>query len=163
MLYPSKAAGNVLRAELSTSPFTQSKPMTAAQKLGLKFEARVLLDFELKIENFTSHPAFKFRSAGFPYDQYAIPDGIAWSSDRSIATLIECKLRHSEDGEFQLLKRYLPIIRKIYPSVECFNLLEVTSSFDPSVRHTRVIEQVRDPAAWVQSYHPGLLGIHIWL
>lgn len=104
---------------------------SAAQRAGLRYEAKALKHLDQVLPLFLSHLPFCFL-AEYGAER-CIPDGVAISSrDRSLLTLIEIKHRHSADAWFQLKYLYWPVVRAAFPRHR-IQLLEVCGSYDPAV------------------------------
>ena len=119
---------------------TNSKGSNASARRGLRFEAKVLKEFQaLYGSRFISQFPFFFQeemTAQLRRGQRGkiITDGLLFSSDWQKVCVVEVKLRHTADAYFQTTKFYKPIIEKAFGS--CFEVftLEVVQQYDPRVR-----------------------------
>jgi hypothetical protein len=162
-VHAKREAGDVQRAELLEFKLKHpnaAKRRSYAQQLGLRYERKVLVHLlETLDKNVIFQPAFRFRSAGTAFDQFAIPDAL-YLSPSNVLTIFEIKLRHTADAWYQLKRLYLPIIQKAYPAIDRINLVEICANYDNSIKlpSTTIVD---DLAAWTAEARPQF-GVYLW-
>lgn len=129
---------------LGDGPFGRTpslKGKTAAQKLGIRYERKVLRALQAEWgEAFLASPWFKYEDAsGLHWCQ---PDGVL-KREKS-ATIFEVKARFSSDGWYQLRKLYAPVVKKAF-LLERVNFVLVCRSFDPSTPFPEDFELISSP------------------
>lgn len=118
------------------------RPLAAAAKAGVRFEARVVSTLsEQYRQRFISNLPFTFKTCSA--QGKAIPDGLLFSSNGSEASIVEIKLRHSGDAWWQLERFYLPIVRE---ALRVFRItaVEVVKHFDPWVKLPKQVALLGD-------------------
>lgn len=158
--HSTRVAGEVYSAELiDFKPKASHAKRSVAQQLGLRYERRALVHLAGELERpVTFHPAFRFRSEGKYFDQFAIPDALYLSSS-NVLTIFEIKLKHTSDAWHQLKKLYLPIVAKVYPEAK-INLCEICSSYDRSVQIPKAT--IIDNLAEFTSTPTDYFGVYLW-
>lgn len=133
-------------------------PRSAAAKLGVRFEAKVVRALSSTYGNrFVSGLPFFFQTCGTR--GRAIPDGLLFAARGRGLVIIEVKLRHSTDAWHQLEEFYLPIVREAgWPfDVTC---LEVCKYYDPAVRLPKAVAFVSSAEEALEvreCFHPVLI------
>lgn len=102
---------------------------TAAQRLGLAYEQRVIdvLSSIYAARFFHSTPLLFEDRRGL---HRCIPDGVLRVNDVTIV-IIEIKLRHTVRAWWQLEKLYLPVLRQLAPGAQ-IHRAEICRSYDPA-------------------------------
>jgi hypothetical protein len=158
--HSTRIAGEVYSAELiDFKPKPSHAKKSVAQQLGLRYERRALVHLAAELEKpVVFHPAFRFRSEGKQFDQFAIPDALYISSS-NVLTIFEIKLKHTADAWHQLKKLYLPIVAKAYPGYE-INLCEICASYDRGVQIPKatIIDLLPAFAATPTDF----FGVYLW-
>lgn len=146
-----KAAGAILcaRADLTSPQCVSSAPVatpskhSAAQKLGLRYETRVVQFIEQYYRLIPQCPIhFKFSPAKW---RTIIPDILVFSSDCRYLVVCEIKRQHSADA-YNQLEFYRPIVEKAFPFCRVATL-EICGNF----------YSVKLPVA--ENYHVGIDSI----
>lgn len=133
-------------------------PRSAAAKLGVRFEAKVVKSLSSTYGNrFVSGLPFFFQTCSTR--GRAIPDGLLFAQTSRSLVLIEVKLRHSTDAWHQLERFYLPIVSEaLWPfRVSC---LEICRYYDPSVRLPKKVAFVASAEEALETrecFHPVLI------
>jgi hypothetical protein len=140
----------------------ESKPSKVrnARSLGLLYERKVLKFLTNNYPLFVSHLPFYFN--GSCSSGKAIPDGVAFSFDLSIITIVEVKLSHGTDGWHQLTNLYLPIVRKSFPKL-IVKRLEITRSPDMTISLPGAALLLNDFKSFFNSKEGvDTLGVYSW-
>lgn len=132
--------------------------VTAAQKLGARYESKVHVELEKQ---------FKHRYEKAPLLSYidqiggaaCIPDAILRNPGRILA--IEVKSQHMAESHWQLRGRYEPILRWIFPE-QSILLLEICRSLDAAAPYPESYTSVEDISQFVESGKDGELGVLQW-
>ena len=116
---------------------------TAAQKLGLAYEQRVIDVLEaIYGDNFRAAPSILYEDRSGT--RMAIPDGIL-RIDSSLV-VIECKLSHCEKAWWQLTRLYAPLLLRLAVPGTRISTVEVCRTFDPAITFP-------GPAVLIESLH----------
>ncbi len=154
-----RVAGDVERA---TAMWSRSPPQanghTYAQKAGLRYERKALTHLATLHPQFIDHLPFIFIAEGDR--KTAIPDGICFSKDLDQLTIVEIKLRHTEEAWQQLNLLYLPVVARAFPRHK-IKLLEVVRWFEPETTIPGPTMQVIDAGMHFESDDFDY-GIYIW-
>lgn len=130
--------GEVIDAKLlqGVPSFVQGAPTRrkGARGVGLRYERKVQLKLCSDFDNYMPGPWFEYKTSDEPKRiNYAQPDGILIDIERGVITIAEIKLRHTVEAYFQLLDKYLPIVRMFFNNSEdlwSFAVCEVTKWYD---------------------------------
>lgn len=154
-----RSAGCVAR---STAMWQRTPPKasgrTWAQKAGLRYERKALLHLASQHPNFIDHLPFVYISEGDR--KTAIPDGICFAKDLDHLTIIEIKLKHTDEAWHQLNLLYLPVVQRAFPSHK-IKLLEVVRWYEPTTELPGKTLQVIDAGMHFESSDFDY-GIYIW-
>lgn len=119
--------GEIREARWEPSGTTASVGMTAAQKAGLRYEARAQDWLATQLQgSYHVAPYLHFRDDSGP--RTAIPDGISFGFRE--ATIFEIKSQHTHAAWWQLRRLYEPVVKKL-GGIDFVRCVEVTRSFDP--------------------------------
>lgn len=121
---------------------------SSAKAAGLRYERKIQSRLSKDHQLFLPHLVFAFHSS---YGrERCIPDGVAISTrDPSLLTIIEIKLRHTEDAWYQLNDLYLPVVRKALPNHK-IQLLEICKFYDPAIKLPGPFTLVYDVEAFIE-------------
>ena len=167
-VYSKRQAGIVLASRPLWGTFPPvSHGVTAAQKLGLRYEEKALNYLENVCKQAISHLGFTYVSEearGKRGTYFCWPDAIIFNSDLSVLTIVEIKRHHTVDAYVQLKYLYLPVISKAFPGklVQC---MELCQYFDPSIRFpsaTAVLTSDEDLLKVVEAKRPSAMSVCIW-
>ncbi len=163
--------GDVLEAEMLTG---QPKFVNSGRRrrgrmgAGLRYEAKVQRDFLGRFDGYMPAPWFRYTTSDAPRRvNYAQPDGILVNVEQGKITICEIKYSHCAEAYFQLVDKYLPIVRKFFNNSEqessgaaslwSFATVEVVYWYDCAVAFPtkpKLRERVRDVRV-------GELAVHI--
>ncbi len=141
------------------------KPKSAAARMGLRFEAKVLAELSRRYpRTFCSGVPFSFTELSvngtYSRPSTAIPDGLLLAPNSRALCIVEIKLRHTGDAWHQLNRFYLPILRKCFPRALHLRVLEICANYDPGIKlpgGTSILGDVEDIWDTPTSTHPVLL------
>lgn len=154
-----RVAGDVEKARpMWSKPPPKASGTTYAQKAGLRYERKALRHLAGLHPNFIEHLPFIFLAEG--RRQRAIPDGICFSKCLDQLTIIEIKLRHTDDAWMQLNLLYLPVVQRAFPSHK-IKLLEVVRWYEPNTELPGKTMQIIDAGMHFESDDFDY-GIYIW-
>lgn len=132
--------GEVVEAEmLSGRPkFVNSgRRRRGRMGLGLRYEAKVQRHFLDGFDGYMPGPWFKYTTSDEPKRiNYAQPDGLLVNIEKGKITICEMKYTHCAEAYFQLVDKYLPIVRKF------FNNSEKETDGDPQLWRFATVEVV---------------------
>lgn len=121
---------------LGTPSFVRPGKARGAKAAGLRYERKILDAFSAEHLHFIRSPWFRYTlrtMAGRHY--YAQPDGLFVDVARGRITIVEIKYQHVVDAYFQLIDKYIPIVRKFFgDELWQYSVLEVVQWFDPHVQ-----------------------------
>ena len=143
-------------SKVSHPPFTpRTKSRIAKFSRGLKYEQIVHTRLsELYDKEFQPGPWFCYKSEADERRKYCQLDGILSRADGSLV-LLEVKYNHTPDAYFQLNNLYLPVVRKLYPTVD-MALCEVVKWYDPATvfpSPVQLLPRIHEAKAGVFSVH----------
>ena len=141
-----------------SKPPPKARGHTYAQKAGLRYERKALQHLVSLHPNFLEHLPFLYLSEG--KRKMAIPDGICFSRHLDCLTIIEIKVRHTEEAWHQLNLLYLPVVKRAFPQHK-IKLLEVVRWYEPEIKLPGNTMQVIDPGMHFESEDYDY-GIYIW-
>lgn len=124
-----------VRFEDEPPAFTRiPQTIRAAQAAGLRFERKVHTWLHLTYATYLSSPWISYIDKRQPsLRRYAQPDGILFRPEDGLLILIEIKLHHTPYALTQLRDKYLPLIRRLFPSsLWTYACCEVVRWYDPS-------------------------------
>lgn len=141
--------------KVSHPPFIQKKRRTGKFARGVKYEKEVHLRLEKQYGvEFEPGPWYCYKAEHEERKKFCQLDGILHRPDGSLV-LLECKYNHCPDAFFQLTNLYLPVVRKLYPTVD-LALCEVVKWYDPAVVFPSAITllpRIHEAKAGVFSVH----------
>ncbi len=158
--------GRVSAVSLSRSGFARTRGSgganghTAAQHSGLRYEDKAQEWLCATLPDYVRSPWVRFvEHTEFGDDKRAcVPDGLLLQPPN--AFVFEIKIRHTTDAWFQLRRLYAPVIAAL-PRIDRVFLIEVCSSFDPSVLNPEPIARILDIERFCESpWHP--YGVFVW-
>jgi len=127
---------------------------------GLRYEAKVQRHFLEGFDGYMPGPWFRYTTSDAPKrTNYAQPDGILIDVEAGKITICEMKYSHCAEAYFQLVDKYLPIVRKFFNNSEIweFATVEVVYWFDCAVAfptEPRLRERMQDARV-------GELAVHV--
>ena len=140
------------------------KPKSAAAKMGLRFEGKVLKSLQQRYPlTFQTGVPISFQRKHGEYYQRpetAIPDGLLIRESSKTLLVVEIKLRHSVDAWSQLNRFYLPLLRKVHGDSLVLRTIEICRFYDPGVRlpvEKEVILGVEEAFELPPTCHPVLI------
>ena len=104
--------------------------------MGLRYEAKCHTHLEDEFDGYIRSPWFRYTTSDEPKRiNYAQPDGLIVDIERGQITICEMKYRHCADAYFQLLDKYLPIVRLFFNNSEIwtFATVEIVHWYDCAV------------------------------
>jgi len=139
--------GEVLEAELlvDVPKFIKSgRRRRGARGVGLRYEAKVQKHLLGEFDGYIPGPWFRYTTSDQPKRiNYAQPDGLLVNLTAGKITICEIKYNHCAEAYFQLVDKYLPIVRKFFnnsgketdgdPQLWRFATVEVVYWFDCAV------------------------------
>lgn len=148
--------GPLRHVRWKSSGATAGQGMTAAQKAGLRYEA--------KAQDYLSRTLGRaYNIAPFLHfdDHYvartAVPDGIYFGLGAN-AFIFEIKISHTPDAWWQLRKLYQPVVEEL-DFVRSVTVIEVVKSLDPSVPFPEETYQIRGVEGLIPSPR---FNVFIW-
>lgn len=143
-----------------TPSFAQAhRRARGAKGQGLRFERSVQAHFGNLFDHYVPGPWFAYRTRYRPgVWNYAQPDGLLFDFQKGLLTIVEIKYSHTPDAYFQLVDKYLPLMRQwLDPKLWSFATCEVVywydkaTSFPCEIRLCKTIDLTK----------PGEFGVHI--
>jgi len=128
--------GEVLTAELlqGVPKFVRSGRRRRGRKgVGLRYEARVQKQLLKQFPGYMPGPWFKYTTDDEPArENYAQPDGLIVDVEKGQITICEMKYNHCAEAYFQLVEKYLPIVRVFFnnPDIWKFATVEIVYWYD---------------------------------
>ena len=129
--------------------------------MGLRYEKKVHAHFSALHDGYIASPWFRYTTDDEPRRQnYAQPDGLIIDVEGGRIYIIEVKYNHCAEAYFQLVDKYLPIVRLFFNNSEMWTFLtcEVVYWYDCHTAfptQPKLRENVLDT-------RPGELGVHVW-
>lgn len=106
---------------------------TRAQQAGLRYEMQVHTELMRDFSTYLPSPWISFHANGRMF--WAQPDGLLFHPQQGIVTLIEIKLHHTDAAYWQLMRKYLPLVRCLFPPhLWRYSLCEVVRWYDPHIK-----------------------------
>jgi hypothetical protein len=144
-----------------TPSFAQAhRRARGAKGQGLRYEARVQSHFGRTFGDFyLPGPWFSYRTKFYPNQwNYAQPDGLLFDFERGQLTILEMKYTHTSDAYFQLIDKYLPLMRAFLGTeLWSFATCEVVWWYDKAIAFPCPI-RLRKEISLVQ---PNEFAVHI--
>lgn len=143
----------VVEAEFCSAPaFTGGRNPSALARKGLRYERKIHEHFSAIFPPRSGAPLyFPARWIRYvtsdPRDtgwRYAEPDGLLLDFDRSLLTIVEAKLTHTQYAWWGLRRLYEPLLRKIFGSRWRVAVCEVCRYYDPGVPWPEPFTLIRD-------------------
>lgn len=131
--------GDVLTAKILNGKPSFVKGTTrkrGAKGMGLRYEKRVHRHFLSLYDGYMPGPWFQYTTSDQPSRvNYAQPDGILVDIPSGQITIVEIKYNHCVEAYFQLMDKYLPIVRKFFNNEDLwrFATVEVCNWYDCAV------------------------------
>jgi len=148
-----------LASRAPTFAMRKRKP-TAAQLAGLKFE-REALSFLCSTSNglFVPRPWFRYMVTGENELRWCQPDGLLFAPYSGIITIVEIKIRHTNDAWKKLSGLYAAVTEALFPaSLWQIALCEFTRMYDCAV----ACEAQPHLVSQVSEVCPGEFGVVTW-
>ena len=144
----------------SEGPFDPERfQRTGARGAGNRYERKAQLWFE---ERYSSHyrrsPWIKFVCEDSPRTRWAQPDGLLVDNTANRVTVIEFKIRHTQNAWWGLRKLYEPLVRFIFGGGCHYSVCEVCKTFDFATAWPEPFVMVEDP----MSLPIDAFGVHVW-
>lgn len=136
----------------------QASKLSAAQKLGLRYEAKTLEYLEHAFPGFLAHLPFSYRDGSSLSS--IIPDGVIFDTNSRRLYVVEIKLRHSLHAWFQL-NSYREIISKAFPDFEVYRL-EIVKNYYPEVPINEKFDIISDLKTWIDLDEKASYAIQIF-
>ena len=118
-------------------PFELGRPQTKRQRLGLKYERKVLekLGEEFGLA-FIPSPWWEYQEG--TRTAYCQMDGVLVLEESSTLLIVECKYSHTVEAFWQLENVYVPVLKAFLAGSRMqIATVEVVKWFDPAVRYPR--------------------------
>lgn len=152
---------NIWDVGWSTTIVAKPEARTAAQKLGLRYEKKILswLAEEEVLGKFpiTRGPCLKFRDGH--QHRICFPDAVVKIGERR-HLIVEIKFQHMPEAWWQLRQLYEPVLKAGFPSHE-FVLLEICRTFDPHTPFPEPPHLLESPSQFC-SLLPGPIYVLPW-
>jgi len=97
--------------------------------------------YEERAQKYLSHrhgqayvpsPWFQYKETNETRVRYCQPDGLLFSKDLSVITIVEVKLKHTAKAWWQLKHKYLQVVRYCYPWAT-IHFVELVKWYDISI------------------------------
>jgi hypothetical protein len=128
--------------------------------LGIRYEGKVQEHLHgLYGDLYVPSPWFKFQRRDGIWN-YAQPDGLLFDFHRGLVTIVEVKYSHTSEAYFQLIDKYVPLLRTFLPNKALWQIAtcEVVNWFDKSIAYPCEIKLRKT----VDLARPGEFAVHIW-
>ncbi len=102
-------------------------------------------------------PWFQFMEAGDSRIGYCQPDGLLFANDLSQVTIVEIKLRHTDQAWWQLRHKYGPVLKYVYPWMR-IAYCELVQWYDIAIPFPEAVE-LRPQIGLAR---PGPIQVTIW-
>ena len=141
-------------------PFVKKRRRRGRKGVGIRYEAKVqrYLCDRFGYE-YVPSPWFKYSVAERPtVVNYAQPDGLLIQPQRGTITVVEIKYNHCSESYFQLVDKYLPLVKALF-GIELwrFPLVEVVKWFDRDTSYPADYRLCKD----IDVCRTSEIGIHI--
>lgn len=162
--------GEVLEVEMlrGVPKFIQSGRRRRGRKgVGLRYEAKVHKHLLDEFDGYIPSPWFRYTTSDSPRRvNYAQPDGLIIDIEKGMITICEMKYSHCAEAYFQLLDKYLPIVRKFFNNSDRksdgiewrFATVEIVYWFDCAVAFPTTPER----RSRLQDVREHELAVHVW-
>jgi len=142
--------------------FVQSGRRRRGRKgVGLRYEAKVHDHLLSEFDGYIPSPWFRYTTSDEPRRiNYAQPDGLIVDVERGKITICEMKYSHCAEAYYQLLDKYLPIVRRFFNNSEIweFATVEIVYWYDCAVAFpTTPARRSR-----LQDVRVNELAVHVW-
>src|SRR3990172_5908545 len=134
LVEPSDVSWAAFASRAPAFTYRRRKP-TAAQLAGLRFE-REALSFLCSVYPgfFVPRPWFRYMVTGENELRWCQPDGLLFSPRSGVLTIVEIKIRHTNDAWQKLSGLYASVVQALFPSqLWQVALCEFTRMFDCAV------------------------------
>lgn len=136
-----------------------SSGLTAAQKAGLRYEAKAQLHLRELLTDYCPSPIFYFIDDNG--SRKCVPDGIYLPRKFGDPIFVfEIKTQHMPEAWFQLRKLYEPVVRAKFP-LSPVGCIEVCRSFDPEMQFPEKPVLLDDIQQAVRR-ETRSLGVYVW-
>lgn len=128
--------------------------------VGLRYEAKVQKYFSDTFGyEYLPGPWFEYSVQDRPrVINYAQPDGLLIQPKRGVVTVVEIKYNHCPESYFQLVDKYLPLVRQFFGSdIWEFPLVTVVKWYDRDTSYPASI-RLRDS---IENCSTSEIGVHI--
>lgn len=155
--------GEVIYAEIlqGIPSFVRSGRRRRGKKgVGLRYEAKCHKHFAKLYDNYVASPWFRYATSDEPARiNYAQPDGLLIDLQLGLVTIVEIKYSHCSDAYFQLVEKYLPIVKKFFNNSELwdFATVEVVNWYDFAVVFPTTVKL----RPQIDLVRPNELAVHI--
>jgi len=144
---------------LGAPSFVRPSRAKGAKAVGLRYERKVLTFFAEKHAHFVASPWFRYTLRAFPGRvNYAQPDGLFIDPGAGLVIIVEVKYAHTADAYFQLVDKYVPIIKCFLRGGDWrIAVVEVVHWYDASTAFPVRLQLLEDPLF----ARPNAFGVHI--
>lgn len=126
-----------------------------AKATGIRYERKVQALFSGN-DWYLPGPWILYVTGGSPY--WCQPDGIHFDVNAGVLTIIEVKLKHTDDARLQLRGVYEPVLRRMFPdTLWTFRLVEVVKWYDPDITFREPHVMCADPF----KHSSPQIGVHV--
>lgn len=128
--------------------------------LGLRYEGKVQKHLRREFGDlYIPSPWFKYRLRGEPNRwNFAQPDGIHINFKRGLITIYEMKYSHISDAYFQLVDKYLPLMKSFFGTTDwSYAMCEIVFWYDKSVAFPCDVRMRKD----LELIQPNEFAVHI--
>lgn len=140
-------------------PFVKKRRRRGRMGVGLRYEAKVqkhLLD--IYGYEYVPGPWFKYTVKERPrVINYAQPDGLLIQPLRGRVTIVEIKYNHCVESYFQLVDKYLPLVKALFGKDWEFPLITVVKWYDRDTGYPADIRLCKD----IEQCDTREIGVHI--
>lgn len=128
--------------------------------MGLRYEAKVQRHLGEGFDGFIPGPWFRYCTSDEPSRiNYAQPDGLLIDLEKGQILICEVKYSHTAEAYFQLVDKYLPIVRKFFNNSEIweFATVEICYWYDCAVAFPTKPRLRKE----IDTVRPNELAVHI--
>lgn len=130
----------------------RSRRSRGRKACGARYEAKAHAHFtSLYDTSYVASPWLKFMLVGEERYRYAQPDGLYFNVLEGQITIVEMKYQHTSDSYWQLVGKYAPLMRKMFPkNLWEIAVVEVVKWYDCNVMfptHIKLREKICDVKA----------------
>jgi len=146
---------------LGVPSFVRPSKAKGAKAVGIRYERKVLAFLSERHAHFVASPWFRYTLRAFAGRvNYAQPDGLFIDPAQGLVTIVEVKYAHTADAYFQLMDKYVPILKCFLRSATVdwkIAVVEIVHWYDASTAFPVRAQLLEDPLF----ARPNTFGVHI--